>query len=229
MDYSFHNNRKLDKILHCLGFSKIIFLKNKIKTYKNLKKYSHYKNRKLEIGPALKRITTFETLNVIDGSDVDYICDIAKALPFKEGTFDLIYASHVLEHVPWYLQKATFKELYRILKVGGTLEIWVPDGLKIVKTLYDYEINKINNINKDGWYRFNDERDVVIWANGRIFTYGDGFGTLNHPNWHRTLFTPSLLVKLLIDSGFKDIKDMDIEEVRGISHGWINLGKKGTK
>ena len=90
-------------------------------------------------------------------------------------------------------------------------------------------INKINNINKDGWYRFNDERDVVIWANGRIFTYGDGFGTLNHPNWHRTLFTPSLLVKLLIDSGFKDIKDMDIEEVRGISHGWINLGKKGTK
>ncbi|HEY9221330.1 MAG TPA: methyltransferase domain-containing protein [Lutibacter sp.] len=229
MNYSFNNTNKIDHFLKFLGLSKIILLKNRIKTNINIKKYLKKDIRNLEIGPGLNRIEGFETLNVIDGFGVDYICDIAKPLPFRDDTFDLIYASHVIEHVPWYLQKKTFNELFRILKKDGVLEIWVPDGLKIVQTLYDYETNGINNIHKDGWYRFNEDKDVGIWANGRIFTYGDGEGNLNHPNWHRTLFTPRLLENMFRLSGFKKIKMLDNNEVRGVSHGWINLGIKGTK
>jgi ubiquinone/menaquinone biosynthesis C-methylase UbiE len=229
MKYSFYNNRKLDIFLSRFRLYFLIRIKNHLKTSHNIKKNKHKQFRNLEIGPGLQKLPSFETLNIIDGRNVDYILDLGRDLPFVDNTFDIIYTSHVLEHVPWYLQRNTFLELHRILKPYGKLEVWVPDGLKIVTTVYDYEINNINNIHLDGWYRFNEDKDVITWANGRIFTYGDGFGTLNHPNWHRTLFTPKYLEKMFLSSGFKEIRTMDSAEVRGVSHGWINLGMMGTK
>lgn len=229
MDYSFHNQRRSDRILSKLHLGFLIGLKNNYKTNKNIKRNRRKKNRMLEIGPGLDRLPNFETLNIFDGKDVDYIHNLAEKLPFDNDSFDIIYASHVLEHVPWYMQKDIFKELFRILKVNGVLEVWVPDGWKIIKTVYEYETSNINNIHLDGWYRFNEEKDVITWANGRIFTYGDGFGNLYHPNWHKTLFTPKHIEYLLKSAGFRDIKPMCSEEVRGYDHGWINMGIKGSK
>ena len=46
------------------------------------------------------------------------------ALPFQDNNFDLILCNHVLEHIP---DDATaMKELYRVLKKGGTLIAQVP-------------------------------------------------------------------------------------------------------
>lgn len=43
----------------------------------------------------------------------------------EDNSFDVIYAHHVFEHmVDWW---AVFKECARVLKVGGTLEIRIPD------------------------------------------------------------------------------------------------------
>lgn len=229
MDYSFHNQRRADRILSKLHLGFLIGLKNKYKTNKNIKNNRSKKLRMLEIGPGLNRLPDFETLNIFDGRDVDYVLNLAEKLPFEDNSFDVIYASHVLEHVPWYIQKDVFKELYRILKPDGALEVWVPDGWKIVKTVYDYETNNINNTHLDGWYRFNEEKDVVTWANGRIFTYGDGYGNLYHPNWHKAIYTSKSLKLLFERAGFHNIQQMTSGDVRGYDHGWINLGIKGTK
>ena len=46
------------------------------------------------------------------------------ALPFQDNSFDLILCNHVLEHIP---DDATaMKELFRVLKKGGTLIAQVP-------------------------------------------------------------------------------------------------------
>ena len=45
-------------------------------------------------------------------------------LPFPNQEFDLIYASHILEHITYI--KSLKKELMRILKPGGTLIVIVP-------------------------------------------------------------------------------------------------------
>lgn len=227
--FSFQNDNFLDKVLIFLKLSFIVLLKNFIKTRININKNKNKKNRMLEIGPGIKPITGFETLNVIDSKKVDYIMNISKKLSFRNETFDLIYASHVIEHVPWYFIEKTIEELYRVLKKGGKLEVFVPDGLKICKTLVEFEEKQIDNIHKDGWYRFNKEKDPCVWASGRIFTYGDGSNNLSHHNWHRTLFTPRYLIKIFRKAGFEQIEILDSKDVRGHDHGWINLGIRGVK
>jgi len=198
---------------------------NYLNRWKNEGKSERY----LEIGPGNERIDDFETLNIVGESNVDYVYDVAKALPFKDNTFDLIYASHILEHIPWYKTEEVLKEWGKILKPGGQLEVWVPDGVKICETLLKAELEGVNLTEKDGWYKFNPRQDPCVWAAGRIFTYGNGTGNPTHPNWHRAIFTPRYLKELFNLTGLVNVREMDHSEVRGYDHGWINLGVKGTK
>jgi len=200
-----------------------------IRTPLNLIKNSRRLTRQLEIGPGPQRVPGFETINVVWGRDVDYIGDASKPLPFASKTFDLIYASHVLEHMPWYEVEKVVKEWVRILKPGGSLEIWLPNGLKIARAFVDAELGIANEIGNDGWYKFNDKKDPCVWVNGRIFSYGDGTGRKNDPNWHLTIFSPRYLKTLLTESDLINISEMDRSEVRGYDHGWINLGMRGYK
>lgn len=193
------------------------------------RRYRSRLHRNLEIGCGAKRINGFETLNVIAGPTVDYVADASRRLPFKDETFDLVYASHVLEHVPWYQVRQTLQEWRRILKRGGRLEIWVPDGLKICRALADAEESGQDRTYLDGWYKFNAERDPCIWAASRLFAYGSGKGRLNHPNWHRALFTPRYLCQLFQGIGLTDIRELTHAEVRGYDHGWINYGVRGMR
>lgn len=195
----------------------------------NLRRNRGKTQRYLEIGPGNEMMLGFETLNIVGGTNVDYVFDAAKTLPFEDNTFDLIYASHILEHIPWYKTEEVLKEWVRILKPEGQLEAWVPDSLKICETLFKAELESVNLIDKDGWYKFNPRKDPCLWAAGRIFSYGDGTGNPNHPNWHRAIFTPRYLKELFKYVGLINIKEMGHSEVRGYDHGWINLGVKGTK
>jgi ubiquinone/menaquinone biosynthesis C-methylase UbiE len=68
-----------------------------------------------------------------EGADVKMdITDIC----FPEGSFDLIYCSHVLEHVPD--DKKAMREFYRVLKSGGWAVLLVPITVEL--TLEDPNI-----------------------------------------------------------------------------------------
>jgi len=62
------------------------------------------------------------------------ICD----LPFKGDSYDFILCNHVLEHIPDDTQ--AMKELYRILKPGGTAILQIPQNLNLEKTFEDNSI-----------------------------------------------------------------------------------------
>lgn len=51
----------------------------------------------------------------------------AEALPFDDNTFDVVYCSHVLEHVKDEAQ--SLKEMKRVLKPGGVLVIGMPTAM----------------------------------------------------------------------------------------------------
>ncbi len=186
-------------------------------------------NRRLEIGPGNGRIHGFETLNIVGGRNVDYVWNAERRLPFRSNTFEVVYASHVLEHVPWFRTERVLAEWVRVLDKGGRLEIWVPDGLKICEAFVDAERNGVHDFHQDGWYRFNEEKDPCVWASGRIFSYGDGSGYRNHPNWHLAVFSPRYLEQALKRAGCSRVEKLDPSQVRGHDHGWINLGMCGIK
>ncbi len=185
--------------------------------------------RYLEIGPGDKRIENFEGINIVPNEATDYIADVAKGIPCPDCVFDIVYSSHFLEHIEWFKTKFVLQEMYRILKTGGHVEIWVPDGLKICKAFVDAEISKSKDYTNDGWWKFNDKHDPCIWANGRIFTYGNGEIIKGHFNAHLALFSERYLRELMQEVGFKNIRKLKHEECRGYDHGWINLGLTGTK
>ena len=182
------------------------------------------KRRLLEIGPGRKRIENFETLNIVGGPNVDYVYDAAKQLPFKDRAFDLIYASHILEHIPWYQTKQVLKEWARIIKPGGSLEVWVPDGHKICKVMLEADEKKTEGI-PDNWKKKNPNNCPYLWVNGRIF-----YGVRNdYPSWHKAIFSYSYLEKIFRALNFSNIIQMDELNLRGEARGPINLGIKGTK
>lgn len=185
--------------------------------------------RRLEIGPGPRRLPGFETVNIVWAPGVDYVANASRRIPFGSETFKLIYASHILEHIPWYQTESALAEWYRVLEPGGDLELWVPDGLKIAAAWVAAEQDGAKDFHADPWWKFNANQDPAVWANGRLFSYGDGFGTLGHQNWHLSAFSERHLKDLLIKVGFKEVEVLDRKLVRGNDHGWINLGFKATK
>ncbi len=83
--------------------------------------------RRLHIGGREKR-QGWEILNILPGPDVDHIGDAVDLSRFVDGSFEAVYASHVLEHFDYKdgLLRA-LKEWQRVLQPGGVLHLSVPD------------------------------------------------------------------------------------------------------
>lgn len=192
--------------------------------------------RCLEIGPGKKSIPGFETLNLskeerTEGKNSTHVGD-ARNLPFESNTFDIVYSSHCIEHIPWMQVENTIKEWARVVKKGGTLEIWTVNGYAITKALVEYEetgkwkgppITEWNN--KKILELLNN--DPYKWASGRLFSYARN-GEYDS-NLHRSMLTPKYLKQCFADAGLTQVRDMDNIECRGYDHGWINMGVCGVK
>jgi SAM-dependent methyltransferase len=191
----------------------------------NILRNSGKVNRMLDIGPGETKLPQFETLDIKASRHIDYVVDATEKLPFKDDTFNVVHASHVLEHLPWYRAKATLKEWVRVLKPGGVIEIWVPDGYKLCRILCDIEEGKSRTEWQDGWRPMNPENDPYQWMNGRIL-YG---ARIDYPSWHKSILTPKSLESMLSDSGLVAVTRLQPSEIRAVDHGWINLGYRGSK
>lgn len=92
--------------------------------------------------------TTYPSPNVVNLDmfpvpEVNVTWDLRKMpLPFSDNEFDLIIANHVLEHVVGWWD--CFKELARIVKVGGIIEVWGP-GYGESQLGYRDHVNVINH------------------------------------------------------------------------------------
>ena len=83
--------------------------------------------RRLHIGGEI-RSEGWEILNANAAPEVDHVCNAADLSQFPAGTFEAIYASHVLEHFDYKneLRKA-LAEWNRVLAPRGKIYVSVPD------------------------------------------------------------------------------------------------------
>jgi len=107
-----------------------------------------------------------------------------------DGTADLIYASHVVEHIPGAELARVLEGFRRKLKPGGVLRLSVPDfdGLLAIYT--------------------DNDRDIAVIANPLMG------GQRSRFDFHCSVFTRRSLTALLTAAGFRNVRDWRPEAVR---------------
>jgi len=182
--------------------------------------------KNLEIGPSSEgnRIPGFITVDIDPRKNPDYVADASGKLPFENEQFELVYASHIIEHIPWYMIEKTLVEWTRILKFGGELEVHTVNAIYIAERLLKFESGEEQKP-PDNWTRYNPERNPYKWASGRIYAYDNG------PSyWHKALFTPKYLTSLFKNVGLTNLEMLTCKDLRASHHGpVISFGIRGTK
>jgi len=143
----------------------------------------------LHLGCGKLKLDNFINVDIL--SDVaDMKLDINDLSVFNKNTIDQIYICHVLEHISRPQILNLFLEWNRVLKVGGTLRIAVPDFEKVVKI---YLQNK-------------NMAEIIGFLNG---------GQRNKYDVHYVNFDFSMISELLINCGFTNIERYDAFEFLG--------------
>src|SRR3989344_3478760 len=79
---------------------------------------------KLDVGCGTDKKQGFTGLDISKLPGVDIVADIQKSIPLKDNSVEEIYCVNVLKHIPDW--KTSLKEMHRVLKVRGILELLVP-------------------------------------------------------------------------------------------------------
>ena len=190
--------------------------------------------KQLEVGPGPNPLgRDWDTLDIVKRPYLTYISDNPNN-PFEEVPFsdyDIIYASHVLEHVSWYHTITWLKGAYESIIPDGRLEIWVPDFKKIISAYTNQGIpdswstpQYLNYEDRKGFESLPKPYNFFQWVNGRIFAYAENGQDCN---FHRAMFDDIYLEMCLKETGFREIRKLD--KPRVYDHGYINLGMSGIK
>jgi len=87
---------------------------------------------KLHLGCGTKHIDGWVNVDARPLEGVDRVDDIQTLAGIEAGSVDIIYASHVLEHVGRLEYVAVLKRWFELLKTGGILRVAVPDIEQVV-------------------------------------------------------------------------------------------------
>ena len=102
-------------------------------------------NRYLHIGCGPNILPKpFENLDGRDFEGVDHVCDANDLSKFDDNTFDMVYASHILEHYPRNEVQDVLKEWVRVVKVDGLVRLSVP-SFKSAIEIYQ-NTSKLENV-----------------------------------------------------------------------------------
>jgi predicted SAM-dependent methyltransferase len=111
--------------------------------------------------------------------------DITEPMPYKDNSVDLIFHSHMFEHLPRPKIRSTLKEWHRILRPGGFMAFRLPHAPSYLKKWLD----------KDDSYRFGEGLNCILG----IQENHDGM--LN-----KGLYNESMMKLLMEEAGFKIVE-----------------------
>jgi len=119
----------------------------------------------------------------------DVWADLRDVLPFRDGTVDVFYSHHMIEHLPDAMIPFHLREMHRCLKPGGLIRIGGPNGDVAMKKFVEGD---------ERW--FSDFPDARRSVGGRLANFILCRGE------HLTILTRSYLEELLADAGFADVR-----------------------
>ncbi len=121
--------------------------------------------------------------------------DATRPLPFANGTFDLVFSEHMIEHIPLDDSRHMLREIFRVLRPGGRVRIATPDARQLARILLETEAS--------------DVREYLDWSADRFGWPADAclparaVDNLYHGHGHRFLFDEAALRSELLAAGFQ--------------------------
>jgi len=169
--------------------------------------------------------------------------DLTRGIPLPSGSCQVVYHSHVLEHIRRAEVKSFLRECLRVLKPGGILRVAVPDLERICR-LYleklegalkgdqraarDYEwimLEMYDQVVREQWrsemwlYLNRDSLSNEQFVRDRIGNFRD-----NDPPAHAALVRPSLLRRLLRTSARQIIDSLHwFKPARALRIGYFRM------
>jgi predicted SAM-dependent methyltransferase len=172
-----------------------------------------------------------------DNSDVIYM-NLNKKWPYKSDSVDIVYASHLFEHLTLVSAELFLNESYRCLKPGGIIRIVVPDLYKICKRY----ISEYEQTDKA------DPTEFIMWAINmhREGQYGMKSGWIKkfvlewqgYPHQHKFMYDEKSLTKKFEEKGFREIRSLsygvsdyiaEIADVEGTSESYLSVYLEARK
>lgn len=97
---------------------------------------------KLNLGCGSKKLPGFINIDSVKEFDPDLLHDVSQPLPYSDGAVDEIIADGLLEHFDKYVRFIVFYEWARVLKVGGTVNVSVPNMKKLLFRYFKFGFDK---------------------------------------------------------------------------------------
>jgi predicted SAM-dependent methyltransferase len=161
--------------------------------------------------------TQYSFVKFARGNRIEY-GDATKGLPLKQGACEVIYSSHMLEHLDRNEADKFLTEAYRVLCPNGIIRIAVPDIKK--------KITRYNN-NTDDADDFVESthmcvaRPITLSQKLRLLLVGT-----RHHQW---MYDGNSLSRLLLKHGFVEVKVIPGGKTRIPKPGALNLQERSSE
>ncbi|MDB5115743.1 MAG: hypothetical protein JWQ79_1235 [Mucilaginibacter sp.] len=175
-NYNFHTKAKVNQIL-----------KAKTKIY-------------LEIGAGNKKGKN-EWITLDANKNCDLIWDLRYGIPFPDSSIEMIYSSHLFEHLTFKETAMLLQECRRALVPGGVFSICVPNARLYLES-YVSRSNEFWASKPAYWEPAYNKTTGIDYVN--YIAYLDGE--------HKYMFDEENLLFILTMNGFKDAKLRDFDD-----------------
>jgi predicted SAM-dependent methyltransferase len=150
----------------------------------------------LHLGSGGIYINDFINLDADPYSNCDIVCNVEK-LKINSNCVQVLYNSHIFEHINQKNAKLVLQEWFRVLEPGGKLYISVPD----CEVLYKIYLDNLPDYD-------NNKKNIVDLTNSII--YG---GQSNRFDYHYNGFSFQTLRFLLFSVGFSNVDRFNRSEL----------------
>lgn len=179
-----------------------------------------------------------KSLNAVEykSNDVVYM-NLNKRWKYKDDSVDVVYASHLFEHLTIRSASLFLKESYRCLKKGGVIRLVVPDLHKVcLKYLEDYGDASVEDPTVYILWAMNLHKEAQ-YANenflSRVMNEFRGY-----PHQHKFMYDDKSLAFRMKNAGFSQIRScvygesnyiQEIQDVEGAKESYLSAYVEAIK